>query len=374
MKTRQPFRLVLVIAATFGDPPCVAFLTSPASELSSNGHSQQRRDVSVPPFSPQTFARLPYFLDDNDDIGPTTLSPIVSPPVTQSSSPSRKASGQATTFLTSSVPGPPLETKPDYENIVGPLGRWADQIFLKMFRDKLAEQVYRDEDEANRIPLSPDGTYQEIIDLAAALNRRSNLSRQDIQERARETLVQLFPSWMPPQYAVLFSKPFPAFAARMNAWATFVAGTWLMGECEINNVEVDENSGDGGDGVNQGLLVKRCRFLEESGCASVCVNSCKIPTQTFFAQNMGLPLLMEPNYETFECQFSFGRVPTAETELVAELTPCLQRCPTVGSLRALHDATADSRANDRKESSDSDNCPMIKPGQAVEAVPAETRC
>ena len=70
----------------------------------------------------------------------------------------------------------------------------------------------------------------------------------------------------------------------MNAWATYVAGTWLMGECEVNDVELFDADSESGvtTGKNQGLLVKRCRFLEEAGCASVCVNSCKIPTQNFF--------------------------------------------------------------------------------------------
>ena len=27
------------------------------------------------------------------------------------------------------------------------------------------------------------------------------------------------------------------------------------------------------------MLVERCRYLEQSGCASVCLNSCKVPTQ-----------------------------------------------------------------------------------------------
>lgn len=152
----------------------------------------------------------------------------------------------------------------------------------------------------------------------------------------------------------------------MNAWATWWAGTWLMGECEINDVVVD-----GGElGKDQGLLVKRCRFLEEAGCASVCVNSCKIPTQNFFLQDMGLPLTvsctsrrcfglfayvmittqrestsqtyliqcvqMEPNYETFECQFSFGKTPDDSTEMEAINTPCLARCPTAGALRQRH--------------------------------------
>ena len=140
-----------------------------------------------------------------------------------------------------------------------------------------------------------------------------------------------------------------------------VGGTWLMGECEINTVPVD-----GGQlGVDQGLLVKRCRFLEESGCASVCVNSCKIPTQNFFLHEMGLPLTMEPDYETYECQFSFGRTPDDTTESVAQATPCLQRCPTAGSLRKYHQAqqraTPLTPFTDKKENQKeiSSTCPLM---------------
>jgi len=97
-----------------------------------------------------------------------------------------------------------------------------------------------------------------------------------------------------------------------------------MGECEINDYEID----GGGVAHRQGLLVKRCRFLEESGCASICVNACKIPTQRFFSEDMGLSLTMTPDYDTGECQFSFGRIPTIEEELKAKNTPCLSRCPS----------------------------------------------
>jgi hypothetical protein len=27
------------------------------------------------------------------------------------------------------------------------------------------------------------------------------------------------------------------------------------------------------------VLVERCRYLEQAGCASICINSCKVPTQ-----------------------------------------------------------------------------------------------
>lgn len=114
-----------------------------------------------------------------------------------------------------------------------------------------------------------------------------------------------------------------------------------MGECEVNDIEID-----GKIYKDQGLLVKRCRFLEESGCASVCVNACKIPTQNFFIQDMGLPLTMTPDYETHECQFSFGLIPNATEELEAKSTPCLARCPSAGRLRRWHDQGSSQPADE----------------------------
>lgn len=221
------------------------------------------------------------------------------------------------------VKGPDVETKPDYEQIHGPLGKTLDRLFLTIFRTRMAEHVGVDSS-------LPKDDYQGLMELTAAMNARFS-DRTEVQKTAQNILRSLFPSWLPRQYAFLFSGPFPEFSARMNAWATRVAGTWLMGECEVNDIEID-----GKVHKDQGLLVKRCRFLEESGCASVCVNACKIPTQNFFNEDMGLPLTMTPNYETHECQFSFGRMPTKEEEIEAKDTPCLSRCPTAGSLRRWH--------------------------------------
>jgi hypothetical protein len=159
----------------------------------------------------------------------------------------------------------------------------------------------------------------------------------------------------------------------MNAWATRMGGTWLMGECEINDVriihngvDIDDDDGDGGSQKqtvqilpNQGLLVKRCRFLEESGCASICVNCCKIPTQNFFLHDMGLPLTMTPNYETYECQFDFGRLPTQEDELAARQTPCLDRCPTSGGLRKFHTTNRRTTTSETTATSTTSTCSLM---------------
>jgi hypothetical protein len=151
-------------------------------------------------------------------------------------------------FSSSLVPGPPHETKPDYDTIHGPLGQYCDDVFQSVFRTKLSEYAGFD----SNLP-----GYGGIIELTDRLNKR--YSREDVQKRALQVLVSLFPSWMPPAYAVLFSRPFPAFSCRMNAWATRVAGTWLMGECEVNDVEIQECMEDGTSstsiGKDQGLHV-----------------------------------------------------------------------------------------------------------------------
>jgi hypothetical protein len=128
-----------------------------------------------------------------------------------------------------------------------------------------------------------------------------------------------------------------------------------MGECEVNDIEIN-----GEIFKDQGLLVKRCRFLEESGCASVCVNACKIPTQSFFIQDMGLPLTMTPDYKTYECQFSFGVMPDEKLELEAKSTPCLLRCPTNGGLRKWHDGEASSPANQDPETTTTEVCQYME--------------
>jgi len=135
-----------------------------------------------------------------------------------------------------------------------------------------------------------------------------------------------------------------------------------------------------------GVLVERCRYLEEAGCASICINSCKVPTQEFFARDMGLALEMTPNYDDFsvrgmspeqqgrgrsgsvaeqwkpvlyrpvvhpthpstppthpsapptQCQFAFGKTPKPQAADEAFATACFAQCPS--KKRAFGDANA----------------------------------
>ena len=76
--------------------------------------------------------------------------------------------------------GPDLASKPDYENIHGPLGKTLDDIFLYVFRSKLAEHVGVD----SKLPKTD---FSGLMELTAAMNARYS-DRRQIQKIAQQTL------------------------------------------------------------------------------------------------------------------------------------------------------------------------------------------
>lgn len=224
----------------------------------------------------------------------------------------------------------PDSPKPDYAQLDSvPLNR----IVYSLFRAKLAQALGRDS--------SMEG-YDAIVDLTRRLNALGSPRTTQITTRA--ILNSLFPSWLPGAFKIMFSGPFPDFSCRLNAFATWATCQWLMGECEVFDVEVD----GGTIGRGHGVLVKRCRYLEETGCASVCINSCKVPTQEFFTKDMGLPLTLTPNYDEYSCQFSFGLTPKEPAEDSAFTTSCFVQCPV-------------ANAQQRQRSESDDACWQILP-------------
>lgn len=86
----------------------------------------------------------------------------------------------------------------------------------------------------------------------------------------------------------------------------------------------------------QGIKIEKCRFLEQSGCKGLCVNMCKIPTQRFFTEELGLPLRMTPDFEDMSCQMSFGLHPLPLEEDPAIQGDCLVNCKMSGSYKAAN--------------------------------------
>ena len=78
------------------------------------------------------------------------------------------------------VQGPSVETKPDYDNIHGVLGKTMDSVFLKVFRSKMAEAIGFDSN-------LPHDEYQGLMELTSALNARYS-DKAESQRIAQEVL------------------------------------------------------------------------------------------------------------------------------------------------------------------------------------------
>lgn len=188
-----------------------------------------------------------------------------------------------------------------------------NQLVMQLFRNKMVAALGDDTEKEG---------YAGIIDLTRKLNYKF-MPRQT-QQTTVKILQSLFPAWLLPLFKVMFAKPFPGFSNQMNAFATALTCQWLMGPCKVNDVELPSGQVLPASGVK----IDRCRYLEESGCISVCLNSCKVPTQEFFKNDMGVDVTLTPNYEDFSCQFAFGVVAGPQSTDDAFKSPCYAQCPS----------------------------------------------
>eukprot|EP00798_Chlamydomonas_sp_ICE-L_P013853 gene13853-19776_t len=237
--------------------------------------------------------------------------------------------------------GPQGSDEPTYEQVDK---RVLSRVVMALFRKKMVVALGED---------VPEKGYDGIISLTRKLNAPP-LTPRDTQLKTIAILKSLFPAWLPPFFKAVFARFVPTFACQMNAIATALTCEWLMGKCTVNDVEVDGGELKKGHGV----LVERCRYLEEAGCASICINSCKVPTQEFFKTDMGMNVTMTPNYDDFSCQFSFGKTPAIQALDPAFSSPCFQQCPSK------------RKPGSAVESSGCGGCPGIAPDSAKTSLVA----
>ena len=115
------------------------------------------------------------------------------------------------------------------------------------------------------------------------------------------------------------------YAPALTSFVTPTFFGFLVGPSTVNRRK---------DGNLGGLVVEKCAFLQESGCKGMCLNICKLPAQSFFQDELGLPLTVSPNFETQECQWSFGEVPAPPQEDPSWPQGCLAGCPTRAEVSA----------------------------------------
>ncbi|KAJ4783412.1 beta-carotene isomerase D27 [Rhynchospora pubera] len=203
---------------------------------------------------------------------------------------------------------------------VGITASLLDPLLLNFFRAKMVHEVGWD---------SPRPGYDGLIQVAnRLLNAKSN---QQTQLSALRVLKSLFPTWLLVLFKMLVAPiAHGQLASMMLARATALSCKWLMGPCSVNSVLLPH-----GNSCSSGVFVERCKYLEESKCIGICINTCKLPTQAFFKDYMGVELYMEPNFEDYSCQFNFGVPAVCPAVDKALKEPCLEICTNANRRREL---------------------------------------
>ncbi|XP_023742376.1 beta-carotene isomerase D27, chloroplastic [Lactuca sativa] len=185
-----------------------------------------------------------------------------------------------------------------------------EKVFMSLFARKMEKFSGKGYKGQNKGLFDYD--YDSFVDVSRSVMIGRNRIQQ--QEVVREVLMSMLPPGAPEQFKKLF--PPTKWAAEFNAALTVPFFHWLVGPSEVVEVEVN--------GVKQksGVLIKKCRYLENSGCVGMCVNMCKIPTQDFFTNEFGLPLTMIPNFEDMSCEMVYGQAPPKFEEDPVAKQPC----------------------------------------------------
>jgi hypothetical protein len=190
-----------------------------------------------------------------------------------------------------------------------------DRAFIRLFSGKMSRAL----GSGTKI----DG-YAGFVDLSKQIMQGRNAQQQ--QEIVAKVLQSLIPA--PALWAVRkFFSP-TRLVCVLNAWFAAQMFEWLVGPCEVIDAEI--NLGDGTvRSQPSGVNIQKCRYLADSGCVGMCVNMCKVPTQTFFTEKFGIPLTMTPNFEDLSCKMIFGQMYESPETDPAFAQSCLaQQCPT----------------------------------------------
>ncbi|WP_271252901.1 DUF4033 domain-containing protein [Pseudanabaena sp. Chao 1811] len=190
-----------------------------------------------------------------------------------------------------------------------------DRLFIGLFSSKMAKALGK----GTKI----EG-YAGFVDLSKQIMQGRNAQEQQII--VAKVLQSLVPS--PALWAIrTFFSP-TKLVCVLNAWFAAQMFEWLVGPCEVAEAEIDLADGTVRSQPSA-VHIKKCRYLVDSGCVGMCVNMCKVPTQTFFTEEFGIPLTMTPNFEDLSCKMIFGQLPPDPEVDPAYEQSCLEhQCPT----------------------------------------------
>ncbi|XP_057438613.1 beta-carotene isomerase D27, chloroplastic [Lotus japonicus] len=158
--------------------------------------------------------------------------------------------------------------------------------------------------------------YEGLVEAAnVAKHKFSPVQQQEVVIQALDKafpkpILDLIKTLLPPS----------KFAREYYAVFTTLFFAWLVGPSEVRESEVN------GRREKNVVYVKKCRFLEATNCVGMCTNICKMPSQSFIKDSLGMSFNMVPNFDDMSCEMIFGQDPPALADDPALKQPCYKLC------------------------------------------------
>ncbi|CAM0873866.1 unnamed protein product [Alopecurus aequalis] len=212
---------------------------------------------------------------------------------------------QEATLTPPPVPAP----APARETVTGMKGTtvyndsWFDDLAIGYLSRKLQE--------ASGIKNGKPG-YEGLIEAAVAISRIFTLETQC--EIVANALERAMPSYIVTMIKVMM--PPSKISREYFAAFTTIFFPWLVGPCEVKESEVN------GAREKNVVFIPKCRFLESTNCVGMCTNLCKIPSQKFMQDSLGVSVYMSPNFEDMSCEMIFGQQPPEDDPALKQ--PCFR--------------------------------------------------
>mmetsp|Transcript_26927 Transcript_26927/g.58816 ORF Transcript_26927/g.58816 Transcript_26927/m.58816 type:complete len:468 (+) Transcript_26927:324-1727(+) len=161
-------------------------------------------------------------------------------------------------------------------------------------------------------------SYEDLVRVSKAVMRGRT------PEAQAELVLRLLKRVLSPEMANMYKSTFTPsqWTSEVNALVATQAFFWLVGATELRAGPVSVGPGVRERQQKSIVYIKKCRFLEHSGCVGMCVNLCKTATQRFLSDYAGIPVTLNPNFEDLSCEMVFGQYPPPREIDDAFKQPC----------------------------------------------------
>ncbi|ESQ36624.1 hypothetical protein EUTSA_v10008499mg [Eutrema salsugineum] len=168
--------------------------------------------------------------------------------------------------------------------------------------------------------------YDSLVDTATKVAR--NLDTKQQHELVLIALDRAFPTVILSLIKMLL--PPSKLSRELFALFTTIFFAWLVGPSEVRETEVN------GRKEKSVVFIEKCRFLEQTNCVGMCTHLCKIPSQIFIKNSLGMPIYMMPDFDDLSCKMMFGQDPPEIKDDPVMKQPCFQFCKSNRSYGVKH--------------------------------------